>query len=151
VHRLFSWLFCLIVRVHKVSTRSLWRGAAPEARPPCQRNPLLVLTRATVAFAFYPRHPLDGSRCRQPAAWEDVSSQRASRPDRRTDLPPSCFFMCPSPPCLSRTLALSAIHAAERKERHGVGKALLRGPVLPLAGVCRVPPCVIVFKSVNRK
>jgi hypothetical protein len=51
-----------IVRVHRVSTRSLWRGAAPGARPPFQRYPFIVLTRATVAFAFYPWHPMADCR-----------------------------------------------------------------------------------------
>jgi hypothetical protein len=100
--------------------RRFLQGALPQGGragrvPPGARNPFIVLTRATVALAFYPR----------PVAGEDVSSQRASRPDRRADLPPSCFFMCPPPPCLSRTLAGRAINAARRKERHGVWQSPL--------------------------
>jgi len=138
----------LIVHVHRVSTRSLSRGAAPVGASPRPRNPFIVLTRATIALAFYPRHPM--ADCRpsvlyrggqaplkpeqmQPGPQPGRMSHRKERPgaDRNgTDLPPSCFFMCPSPPCLSETLAGRAINAVRRKERHGVRPSPL-GLVLP--------------------
>jgi hypothetical protein len=144
-----------IVCVHRVSTRSLSRGAAPVGAAPPPRNPFIVLTRATIALAFYPRRPMADFRRSvlhrggqaplkpeqmQPGPQPGRMSHRKGRPgtDRNgTDLPPSCFFMCPSPPCLFQTLAGRATNAVRRKEHHGVRPGPLAMARPACAGVCR--------------
>lgn len=67
-----------------------------------------------------------------PATWEDVSSQRASRTDRNgTDLPPSCFFMCPSPPCPSPLESVPLPTGTKAKGVTESGKTIWRWFVLP--------------------
>jgi len=113
-------------------------GGRAGGASPLPKESILALTRATVAFAFYPRHSLDGSPCRQPAACEDVSSQRASRPRLQRDRPPTILFFHVSIAAVSlpnSSLTRYPRHKTKRASRSWQGRLAMARPAL--AGVGR--------------